>query len=141
MQHFGTLRNALKEPGSPLLLTCYDVLLDDNDKISTMPATSCAAKHRAEFVGVWNAGDLEYPETAKQWDRFHDACRGLIASYVGVPDDADLQFRAGVISLPGGHDIWQLGDRGVRCYLWLDRATLTTSLKGKGPKAMPVKYQ
>lgn len=141
VQRVGTLRDALREARSPLLLTCYGVRLDKDGEIDTMPAASCAARHNAEFVGVWDAGDLEYPTESKQWDAFHDGCRGLIASYVGVPDDADLQFRAGVISLPGGDDVWAMGDRGVRCYLWLDTAALTTSLKGKGAKAMPVQYQ
>lgn len=141
VQRVGTLRDALREAASPLLLTCYGVLLDKNGKIDTMPATPCSAKHNAEFVGVWDARDLGYPRTAKQWGKFHDGCRGLIASYVDVPDDADLQFRAGVISLPGGEDVWELGDRGVRCYLWLDEASLTVSLRGRGNKAMPVQYQ
>ena len=141
VQRVGTLRDALDEPGSPLLLTCYRVLLDKQGKIATMPATPCSAQHNAEFVGVWDAGQSAAPTTTKQWDEFHDGCRGLIAKYVGVPDDADLQFRAGVISLPGGDDVWELGDRGVRCYLWLDAKTLTASLKGKGDKAMPVQYQ
>jgi hypothetical protein len=60
---------------------------------------------------------------------------------VGVPVDANLEFRTGVVSLPGGPDVWAAGDRGVRCYLWLDAAKLTASLKGKGPKAMPVQYE
>lgn len=141
VQRAGTLRRALLEPASPLLLTCYGVLLDKKGKIGTMPATPCSARHNAEFVGVWDAGELGYPRTSRQWDKFHDGCRGLIASYVGVPDDADLQFRAGVISLPGGEDVWELGDRGVRCYLWRDEATLTASLQGKGEKAMPVQFQ
>jgi hypothetical protein len=141
VKRVGTLRNALKEPESPLLLTCYRVLLDKEGEIGTMPATSCAGRHNAEFVGVWDAGTLAYPETTKQWDKFHDGCRSRIASYVGVPDDADLKFRSGVISLPGGDDVWALGDRGVRCYLWLAGTTLTASLKGKGSKAMPVQYQ
>jgi Septum formation len=141
VQRVGTLRGALDERASPLLLTCYNVLLDEDGKISTMPARECAAKHNAEFVGIWDAGKAGYPRTAEQWDKFHDGCRSRIASYVGVPDDDDLQFRAGVISLPGGNDVWELGDRGVRCYLWLDATTLTSSLKGKGGKAMPVQYQ
>jgi hypothetical protein len=141
VQRVGTLRGALDEPASPLLLTCYNVLLDKDGKISTMPARECSAKHNAEFVGIWDAGNVGYPRTTEQWDRFHDGCRSRIASYVGVPDDDDLQFRAGVISLPGGDDVWELGDRGVRCYLWLDATTLTSSLKGKGGKAMPVQYQ
>ena len=141
VQRVGTLKGALDEPKSPLLLTCYAVQLDKDGKIGTMPATSCGAQHNAEFVGIWEAEDFDYPETSKEWDAFHDGCRELIASYAQVPDDSDLEFRAGVISLPGGKDVWELGDRGVRCYLWLDTATLTESLKGKGPKAMPVQYQ
>ncbi|MET8147444.1 septum formation family protein [Actinoplanes sp. NPDC049668] len=141
VQRVGTLRDALKDPKSPLLLTCYTALLDRAGEIASMPSVPCDTKHNSEFVGVWNAGDRGYPKTTKDWDEFHEGCRGLIASYVGVPDDADLKYRAGVISLPGGDDVWALGDRYVRCYLWVDGANLTTSLKGKGPKALPVQYQ
>jgi Septum formation len=141
VQRVGSLRNALKDRGTDLLLTCYAVQLDAQGKIDTMPAAACSAKHNAEFVGVWDAGDRPYPQTDDQWAEFHDACRGLIASYVGVPDDADLQYRAGVISLPAGDDVWVMGERGVRCYLWVDSASLTSSLKGKGKKGLPVQYQ
>ena len=34
VQRVGTLRDALKEPASPLLLTCYRVLLDKEGKIA-----------------------------------------------------------------------------------------------------------
>ncbi|MEV4635853.1 septum formation family protein [Actinoplanes sp. NPDC049548] len=141
VQRVGSLRDALKEPKSALLLTCYSVQLDKNGEIGTMPAAPCAAAHNAEFVGVWDAGDRPYPKTSEQWDQFHDGCRGLIASYTGVPDDEDLQYRAGVVSLPGGEDVWQMGDRGVRCYLWVNTSTLKSSLKGKGKDALPVQYQ
>ncbi|MFI5932488.1 septum formation family protein [Actinoplanes sp. NPDC051494] len=142
VQRVGSLRDALKEPRSPLLLTCYGVQLDKDGKISSMPASSCAAGHNAEFVGIWETGaDVAYPDSSKDWDEFHDGCRALIATYVDVPDDADLEYRAGVVSLPGGEDVWAMGDRGVRCYLWVDTATLTSSLKGKGQKALPVQYQ
>jgi hypothetical protein len=141
VQRVGTLRAALKDKASPLLLTCYDVLLDEAGKIGTMPAAPCSSAHNAEFVGVWTVGIDDYPESTKQWNSLHNGCRDLIATYVDVPDDADLQFRAGVISLPGGEDVWEMGDRGVRCYLWLDAVSLEASLKGKGSKAMPVQYQ
>jgi len=137
----GTLRDALARPESPLLLTCYTIKLDTAGAIDTMPASSCHAKHNAEFVGVWYAGSVAYPQTDPQWAKFHDGCRELIASYTGVPDDADLQYRAGVVSLPGGQDVWALGDHGVRCYLWLDGSVLTDSLKGNGVDGLPVQYQ
>jgi hypothetical protein len=142
VQRLGSLRDALKSPGTDLLLGCYGVLLDKAGKISTMPASPCAAAHNAEFAGVWDAGaDAAYPSTSADWDRFHDGCRAVIAGFVKVPNDADLQYRAGVVSLPGGEDVWQMGDRGVRCYLWVDTSTLTSTLKGKGAKALPVQYQ
>ncbi|WP_232234525.1 septum formation family protein [Actinoplanes sp. N902-109] len=142
VQRVGSLRGALRETGSPLLLGCYGVQLDKAGKISTMPATPCAAEHNAEFVGVWEApADAGYPDSGKEWDEFHAGCRALIAAYVDVPDDSDLQYRAGVVSLPGGDDVWEMGDRGVRCYLWVDTAPLTSSLKGKGEQALPVQYQ
>jgi hypothetical protein len=137
----GTLRDALRDPKSPLRLTCYAIEMDAAGAITSMPAAPCAAGHNAEFVGIWYAGDLPYPAQDKQWGPFHTACRTLIADYVNVPDDADLQFRTGVVSLPGGADVWALGDRGVRCYLWVDGATLTTSLKGRGAKALPIRYK
>jgi len=141
VQRAGTLRNALAGATSELLLTCYAIALDSSGAITTMPGVGCTAKHNAEFVGVWFAKDLGYPKDDAAWAKFHDGCRDLIAGFVGVPDDKDLQFRTGVVSLPGNDDVWALGDYGVRCYLWLDKAELTTSLKGKGPTSLPVQYK
>jgi Septum formation len=107
-----------------------------------MPGVSCSARHNAEFVGVWYAPTTAgYPKTPAQLDTLHAGCRKLIAQYAGVPDDGDLQYRTGVVSLPGGDDVWALGDRGVRCYLWLDGSALTASLKGKGVTGLPVQYK
>jgi hypothetical protein len=142
VQRAGSLRDALSQPASPLRLTCYAIKLDGDGAIDTMPAVSCAAKHSAEFVGVWNAGStLAYPKTAAVWDKLHDGCRKLIARYVRVPDDDDLQYRTGVVSLPGGDDVWAQGDHGVRCYLWLDGSALTSSLKAKGATGLPIQYK
>ncbi|MCA2215891.1 septum formation family protein [Jidongwangia harbinensis] len=137
----GSLRDALRDRTSPLRLACYAIEMDAAGAITTMPATPCAAGHNAEFVGIWYADDLPYPTQDKEWGPFHAGCRNLIAAYVDVPNDADLQFRTGVVSLPGGADVWALGDRGVRCYLWVDAATLTSSLKGKGVQALPVQFK
>ena len=138
----GSLKHALEGSASPLRLTCYGIQLGTDGAIDTMPAKSCAAEHNAEFAGVWTApAKLGYPAQDDDWAGLHDGCRKLIATYVDVPDDADLQYRTGVVSLPGGEDVWALGDRGVRCYLWLAGAKLTASLKGKGAKGLPIQYQ
>ncbi|GAA0815326.1 septum formation family protein [Spirilliplanes yamanashiensis] len=137
----GTLRSALTDQASPLRLTCYAVQLDAAGAIDTMPARSCTTSHNAEFVGVWKAGELPYPTGGTQWAPFHAGCRGLIAAYAGVPNDKNLEFRTGVVSLPGGEDVWADGDRGVRCYLWVAGADLTASVKGGGDKALPIQYE
>jgi hypothetical protein len=137
----GSLRNVLRETDPPLRLDCYAIGMKADGGIATMPPAPCAAGHNAEFVGIWNADDFPYPKRDKQWVPFHNGCRELIAAYVGVPDDPDLPFRTGVVSLPGGEDVWAQGDRGVRCYLWVDGGTLTSSLRDKGAKALPVRYE
>ncbi|GLW30255.1 septum formation family protein [Actinoplanes regularis] len=139
----GSLRNVLAtDAGARLRLSCYAVSLDSSGAIDTMGPASCGAKHNAEFAGVWKApADLSYPKGDEAWERFHDGCRSVVADYIGVPDDKNLEYRTGVVSLPGNSDVWAQGDRGVRCYFWLDGAALTSSLKGKGPKALPVQYK
>ena len=141
VQRSGSLRGVLAAGNSDLLLGCYSVRLDSAGAVDTMPAVGCTAKHNGEFAGVWDAGTLAYPANNAGWAKFHDGCRKVVAGYVGVPDDQDLQYRTGVISLPAGADVWALGDRQVRCYLWLDGAALTGSLKGKGVPSLPVQYK
>jgi hypothetical protein len=140
VQRVGTLKDALVEKSADLLLTCYAIQLDSAGAIRTMPGVSCGAKHNAEFVGNWDAGSLDYPKTDALWTKFHAGCRTVIASYVGVPDDANQEYRTGVVSLPGGEDVWALGDHNVRCYLWVDGVSLTASLKSKGPGGLPILY-
>ena len=141
VERTGSLQGVLAEGTSDLLLRCYAIQLDGAGAIAGMPAVGCTARHNAEFAGVWWAKDMGFPKDDATWAKFHDGCRALIATYAGVPDDKDLQFRTGVVSLPGGEDVWALGDYGVRCYLWLDGAELTGSLRGKGVKSLPVQYK
>ena len=136
-----SLRDALKEASSPLRLGCYTVKLGRDNAIDTMTPTDCRKPHNAEFAGVWTAdADVSYPRRDADWDRFHTSCRRVIARYVGLPDDGNLVYRTGVISLPGASSDWEAGNRGVRCYLWLSGRTVSSSLKGAGPESMPIQY-
>jgi hypothetical protein len=138
----GSLRDSLATAGSPLTLACYGVLVDATGAIDTMPAKPCTEAHSAEFVGVWTApADAKYPKADADWATFHKGCRALIATYAAVPNDKNLEFRTGVVSLPGGEDVWAAGDRAVRCYLWVAGASFTSTVKGKGDKALPIQYQ
>lgn len=131
-----SLRGALKA-GSPLGYGCFNPKLVKDD-IDEMRAVSCTAKHHAEFVGVWQAPNVSYADFIKARTRAHKACRSLIAKYAKVPDNSDLQYRAGTIIYHPYAEEWNDGNHGVQCFLWMDGRTLTRSVRGGGAKALPV---
>ncbi|MFJ6196053.1 septum formation family protein [Micromonospora sp. NPDC092111] len=134
----GSLRDALKGP-SPLRLGCQRAKTGRGAGVQVLLPVECGTAHEAEFVGVWKAPDRPYPTKDVDWLSLYAGCRTLLGRYVGVPDDADLRFRSGVVVRPPGPGRWRVGDRGVRCYLWLSDRTVTASLKGAGPAALPVR--
>jgi hypothetical protein len=136
----GSVKGALAS-ASPLSLACYQVKLAKDSSIDTMPAAACTKDHNSEFVGVYIAPDGPYPSKSADWDKLHGECRKIIAKYAGVPNDGNLKYRTGVVSLPGNEDEWQGGNRGVRCYLWLSERKVNRSLKGAGPNGMPIQYE
>ncbi|MEH0823583.1 MULTISPECIES: septum formation family protein [Micromonospora] len=131
----GSLRDALKTP-SPLRLGCQRTGRDAG-RVQRLTPVDCAVAHDAEFVGVWAAPDRPYPKKPEDWVPLYDGCFGVIARYAGVPADAFLRYRSDVVVRPPAAGRWAVGDRGVRCYLWLSDRTVTTSLKGAGPAALP----
>ncbi|MFC4019781.1 septum formation family protein [Micromonospora sp. GCM10011542] len=133
----GSLRDALKGP-STLRLGCQQTG-GGAGGVRTLTPVECGSRHDAEFVGVWRAPDRPYPSKAADWAPLYTGCRGVLGRYVGVPDDNDLRFRSGVVVRPPGAGRWRVGDRGVRCYLWLSDRTVTASLRGTGPAGLPVR--
>ncbi|WP_179802156.1 septum formation family protein [Micromonospora purpureochromogenes] len=134
----GSLRDALKGP-SALRLGCQRTRTGTGRGVQVLLPAECATAHDAEFVGVWKAPDRPYPTRDADWLPLYAGCRSVLARYVGVPDDADLRFRSGVVVRPPGAGRWRAGDRGVRCHLWLSDRTVTVSLKGAGPAGLPVR--
>ncbi|WBB71542.1 septum formation family protein [Micromonospora sp. WMMD1128] len=132
----GSLRGALKR-GSPLALACFNPKLS-KDEVQAMRPVACTAKHHAEFVGIYQAPDIPYAEFQRTSLRAHKACRGLIAKYAKLPDDNNLQYRAGTIIYHPFEQQWRDGDRGVQCFLWVSDRTLTRSVRGAGGKALPI---
>ncbi|TDC33000.1 septum formation family protein [Micromonospora sp. KC213] len=133
----GSLRDALKGP-SKLRLGCQRTT-EGGGRVRTLTPVDCAVAHDVEFVGVWRSPARPYPTKDADWVPLYAGCRSVLGRYVGVPDDADLRLRSGVVVRPPGAGRWRVGDRGVRCYLWLSDRTVTTSLKGAGPAGLPVR--
>ncbi|MFC0503868.1 septum formation family protein [Micromonospora costi] len=134
----GSLRDALKGP-SPLRLGCQQTRGGRGGGVDALVPVDCGVRHDAEFVGVWRAPDGPYPTRQADWAALYTGCRSALGRYVGVPDDGDLRFRSGVVVRPPGAGRWRVGDRGVRCYLWLSDRTVTRSLRGAGPAGLPVR--
>ncbi|MEV4119379.1 septum formation family protein [Micromonospora sp. NPDC049645] len=132
----GSLRDALKTPGG-LRLGCQQTRGGSGRGVQTLIPVECGKPHDAEFVGVWRAPDRAYPTRETDWLPLYTGCRSVLARYASVPDDAGLRFRSGVVVRPPGPGRWKVGDRGVRCYLWLSDRTVTASLKGAGPAGLP----
>ncbi len=134
----GSLRDALKGR-SPLRLGCQQSRRDRGGGVELLLAVECGTRHDAEFVGVWRAPDRPYPAKDADWLPLYAGCRGVTARYAGVPEDVALGLRADVVVRPPGAGRWRMGDRGVRCYLWLSDRQVTGSLKDAGPARLPVR--
>jgi hypothetical protein len=133
----GSLKGGLSGP-RPLALGCFNVTAKGQD-VGAMAPVDCATAHNGEFVGVWEAPAGPYPADAHQLEQARlDGCRGVIATYTGVPDDDKVRYRVGQITYGFGKADWDLGNRGARCYLWMENKTFTSSLKGAGPRALPI---
>lgn len=133
----GSMRGALTG-ARPLALGCFKVTTKGGD-IDTMVATDCAAPHNSEFAGVWDAPPGDYPADPDKRQTIQlNGCRGVVASFAGVPNDGMVRYRTGQITFGFGKAEWDLGNRGARCYLWMDNKSLTRSLKGAGTRGLPV---
>jgi hypothetical protein len=130
----GSLKKALTGD-SALLHRCFDPDVDEDD-VEEMTPVACTKKHRVEFVGVYPAPDLSFDAIDRNEARIHKGCRALVAAYAGVPNDGDLEYRAGTIFYHAYEQEWDNGNRGVQCFLWVDR-DLTRSMKGVGTKGLP----
>jgi hypothetical protein len=118
-----------------LLLACF-AESGVNGSVDKMPEIDCAKSHNAEYMGSFIAPDSKtYPKTDAEWDYFHGKCRDIMASFVGVSRSGTEKY--GVISWPYSRDTWTGGDRGVRCFFWLDKKAMTGSAKGTAGKGIP----
>jgi hypothetical protein len=131
----GSLRGAMAA-GSPLVHACFDPKMIKND-LNYLEPVACATEHHAEFAGIYTAPDTGWDEFQKNSKTTHQACLGIIAGFAKVPDNTDIQFRAGSIFYPPSKEEWLAGDRGVRCFLWVGDRPLTRSVKGAGAAALP----
>jgi hypothetical protein len=107
-----------------------------------MVATDCSATHNSEYAGLFEPPDAPYPADKNARDQQNlNGCRPVLANYTGIPNDSNFQYRLGTIWFPFGKEDWELGNRGVRCYLYVSSRPLTGSGKGAGTTGFPINYR
>ncbi|MGK5677767.1 septum formation family protein [Actinoplanes sp. URMC 104] len=133
-----SLRGALAGAG-PLRLTCADPDLD-GERITGMHPVPCAGRHTAEFAGIFEIDGGPSSVAGLTADDVGPGCQAAIARFAGIPDDDTIASRAGWLSIPPDPGSWKLGERGVRCFLWLDGEQMTGSYRNAGTRKLKIQY-
>jgi hypothetical protein len=116
----------------PVGLGCARMTSGSDATIEETTPVECKRTHNAEFVGVYVPPAGPYTTlTRSRWASYYASCRGLIAEYVGISVSTATRT-AGVVAFPYSQAEWERGNRGVRCYLWLDKTNTSKSVKGAG---------
>jgi hypothetical protein len=134
----GSLEGALTAPDAPLRLGCALVKLDKRSNVDTVADSPCDVKHEGEFTGVWTApAKVPFPVKDRDYVPFYEGCLKTIAAYVKMPYEPGFAARTGYIPVLADKATWAMGDRGVRCFLWIRFRPLTASAKAVGEKGFP----
>ncbi|MBB5870755.1 hypothetical protein F4553_004134 [Allocatelliglobosispora scoriae] len=96
---------------------------------------ACTSKHNAEYAGSY-FGAKSYA-ALKNKQAMWDACYKIIAKWANV-SASTVKYRTGIVTSYPSQAEWNEGDHAVRCWLWLDRKTVTKSMKGAGSKGLPM---
>jgi hypothetical protein len=132
----GSVKNALKGAGK-LRMTCANATVS-GERVTGLRAMACTAPHTSEFAGLFvskrsNSAAITSGELEK-------GCNTAIARFTGIPDDSTVKNRVGWLGFPPDKDSWRLGDRAVRCFLWLNGEKMSGSYRGVGVRKLRVHY-
>jgi hypothetical protein len=132
----GTVKGGLR-PGGKLLMACANPTIESN-RVTEMHPVACTAKHTSEFAGLFvtkrkSSAELTSGELEK-------GCDATIAKFAGIPDDGTVENRVGWLGFPPDDTAWALGDRAVRCFLWLNGEKMTGTYRNAGPGKLKIHY-
>jgi hypothetical protein len=108
------------------------------DTVTEMHPVPCAGNHTAEFAGLFESTRRTSAELSN--DDMADGCDTAIAEFADLPDDANLASRVGWLGFPPDDIAWEMGDRAVRCFLWLNGEKMKGSYRNAGPKKLKIQY-
>ena len=131
----GSVRGGLT--AGKLRMSCADPRIRGR-QVAAMHPVSCAGRHTSEFAGLYQAraGSLREVTDAQ----LAKGCGSAIAAFTGIPDDRNVRHRVGWLGFPPDDAAWRLGDRAIRCFLWLDGEPMTGSYRDAGTRRLPIHY-
>jgi hypothetical protein len=73
-------------------------------------------------------------------DRIFNECLEIVATFVKLPIDRNLEYRTGTIWYYPGKPDREAGERGVQRFPWLGKdGKISRSLKSAGTKGLPIR--
>lgn len=98
----------------------------------------CTESHDIEFAGIYTAEDTTYPSDSSTRSALQvSGCASVVATFINVPNDADLNYRTGYLYGAFTEEAWVLGNRSIGCYVWPE-TQFSHSVKSAGPTIFPV---
>lgn len=105
----------------------------NEDAYEQLQPVACTAPHRFEYAGTWTAPDSSHDSASRAQERNHEGCRSTLATGARRAD-RDLVERSGTTYRLPSPEAWTRGDRGIRCFLWLDQRALSRPVLARAPR-------
>ncbi|GIF17413.1 hypothetical protein Ate02nite_01430 [Paractinoplanes tereljensis] len=131
-----SMKGTVKGSGK-LRMTCANPTIK-GDSVTEMHPVACASTHTAEFAGLFESTAKRSSDVSS--DALADGCDRAIAKFAGLSDDSSLASRIGWLGFPPDDTAWQMGDRAIRCFLWLNGEKMNGSYRNAGPAKLKIHY-
>ncbi|WP_433365551.1 septum formation family protein [Actinoplanes sp. CA-142083] len=133
----GSMKGAVKA-GGKLRMACANPTID-GDSVTEMHPVACAGTHTAEFAGLFATDRARSSQLSS--DELAEGCDTAIAKFTGLPDDDTLPSRIGWLGFPPDDAAWTMGDRAIRCFLWLNGEKMKGSYRDAGTAKLKIHYK
>ena len=131
----GSLKGALKT--GTVRMTCADPTIE-GERVTGMRPVPCAGKHTSEFAGIFESRKSSVDALTSA--ELQKGCHAAIAEFTGIPNDGTVRNRVGWLGFPPDDASWKLGDRAIRCFLWLNGEKMTGSYRNAGTRKLKIHY-
>jgi hypothetical protein len=131
-----TMKGTVKA-GGKLRMACANPKIE-GDSVTEMHPVACATGHTAEFAGLFETTKRDSADLTS--DDIAGGCDAAIARFAKVPNDGNLPSRVGWLSFPPDDTAWDMGDRAIRCFLWLNGEKMKGSYRNAGTGKLKIHY-